>query len=75
MLQKLITFNLSQTCRPKSAGSQCRASEHECDLPEYCSGDSEYCPDNFYKEDGHECRGGRVIILIYTFVYYFSGFL
>ncbi|KAB7497042.1 Disintegrin and metalloproteinase domain-containing protein 12 [Armadillidium nasatum] len=48
-----------QTCRPRPAGMECRAALHECDLPEYCSGDSEYCPDNFYKEDGYPCLGGQ----------------
>lgn len=32
-------------CRPKSPGTLCRpADAHECDLPEYCTGQSEYCP-------------------------------
>ncbi|XP_076058240.1 uncharacterized protein LOC143035271 [Oratosquilla oratoria] len=47
-----------QTCRPRPAGYGCRPSVHECDLDEYCSGDSEYCPDDVHKEDGHECSRG-----------------
>ncbi|XP_050435802.1 disintegrin and metalloproteinase domain-containing protein 28 [Adelges cooleyi] len=43
------------TCRPRPAGVECRAAPHECDLPEYCDGDSEYCPDNVYKIDGSTC--------------------
>uniref|UniRef100_A0A2H1WTQ7 SFRICE_027561 n=1 Tax=Spodoptera frugiperda TaxID=7108 RepID=A0A2H1WTQ7_SPOFR len=52
-----------QTCRPKSAGTVCRSADRECDLPEYCTGYSEYCPDDVFKmdttpcgKDGEECR-------------------
>ncbi|XP_050532167.1 disintegrin and metalloproteinase domain-containing protein 28 [Daktulosphaira vitifoliae] len=43
------------TCRPKAIGFECREATHECDLPEYCSGDSEYCPENVFKIDGTDC--------------------
>ncbi|CAH1405789.1 unnamed protein product [Nezara viridula] len=43
------------TCRPKVAGTMCRSSDHECDLPEYCTGHSEYCPDDVFKMDGEPC--------------------
>ena len=29
-----------KTCRPKSPGAICRLSDHECDLPEFCTGRS-----------------------------------
>ncbi|KAF2356601.1 Peptidase M12B ADAM/reprolysin [Trinorchestia longiramus] len=48
-----------QTCRPKEAGTECRSAHRECDLPEYCRGDSEYCPDDVFQEDGHECHAGK----------------
>lgn len=49
-----------QTCRPKSAGTVCRSAERECDLPEYCTGHSEYCPDDIYKMDTTPCgKGGQ----------------
>ncbi|CAL4062248.1 unnamed protein product, partial [Meganyctiphanes norvegica] len=48
-----------QTCGPKQAGVECRSATHECDLPEYCTGDSEYCPENVFKEEGAECMYGR----------------
>lgn len=48
-----------ETCRPKLAGVKCRTAVHECDLPEYCTGDSEYCPDDSFKSDGHECMAGQ----------------
>ncbi|XP_058977913.1 disintegrin and metalloproteinase domain-containing protein adm-2 isoform X2 [Musca domestica] len=47
------------TCRPKMAGTQCRNSENECDLPEYCTGESEYCPQDVFKRDTEECDGGQ----------------
>ncbi|KAG0722835.1 Disintegrin and metalloproteinase domain-containing protein 12 [Chionoecetes opilio] len=48
-----------QTCRPRMAGRECRASVHECDLPEFCTGDSEYCPSDVFKADGHQCQHGQ----------------
>ncbi|KAF9413477.1 hypothetical protein HW555_008315, partial [Spodoptera exigua] len=44
-----------QTCRPKSAGTVCRSADRECDLPEYCTGYSEYCPDDVFKMDTTPC--------------------
>jgi hypothetical protein len=49
-----------QSCRPKTAGSICRSADHECDLPEYCTGQSEYCPDDVFKMDGELCDRGKV---------------
>ena len=48
-----------KTCRPKSAGTECRSAEHECDLPEYCTGQSEYCPVDVFKMDGEPCSMGK----------------
>lgn len=50
-----------QTCRPKTAGSLCRAADYECDLPEFCTGQSEYCPADIYKMDTEICDDGKVI--------------
>ncbi|XP_075986793.1 uncharacterized protein LOC142983687 [Anticarsia gemmatalis] len=48
------------TCRPKSAGTVCRSAGRECDLPEYCTGHSEFCPDDVYKMDTTPCgKGGQ----------------
>ncbi|XP_048486467.1 disintegrin and metalloproteinase domain-containing protein 19 [Plutella xylostella] len=44
-----------ETCRPKSAGTVCRAAERECDLPEHCSGHSEHCPEDVFKMDATPC--------------------
>ncbi|XP_017779843.1 PREDICTED: disintegrin and metalloproteinase domain-containing protein 9 isoform X2 [Nicrophorus vespilloides] len=48
-----------QTCKPKNAGTMCRSADYECDLPEYCTGQSEYCPDDIYKMDTELCDGGK----------------
>ncbi|XP_067007544.2 disintegrin and metalloproteinase domain-containing protein 12 isoform X2 [Anabrus simplex] len=44
-----------QTCQIKAAGNECRSADHECDLAEFCTGQSEYCPDDVYKMDGEVC--------------------
>ncbi|XP_011304121.1 disintegrin and metalloproteinase domain-containing protein 28 [Fopius arisanus] len=46
------------TCQLKRAGVTCRIAERECDLPEFCTGTSEYCPEDIYKINGLVCRGG-----------------
>ena len=38
----------------------CRAPVGECDLPEFCWGDSQYCPEDVYLQDGVECYNGQV---------------
>ncbi|XP_032680075.1 uncharacterized protein LOC116848283 [Odontomachus brunneus] len=48
-----------ETCRPKNAGTECRNANRECDLPEYCTGQSEYCPADVFKIDGETCNGGK----------------
>ncbi|KAI8045595.1 hypothetical protein M5D96_001777 [Drosophila gunungcola] len=47
------------TCLPKLAGSACRTAENECDLPEYCTGESEYCPADVFRRDTEPCDGGQ----------------
>ncbi|XP_057341759.1 uncharacterized protein LOC130678494 [Microplitis mediator] len=48
-----------KTCKPKNAGVECRDAEHECDLAEYCTGQSEYCPKDVFKIDGESCNMGK----------------
>ncbi|CAH0721226.1 unnamed protein product, partial [Brenthis ino] len=48
-----------QTCRPKSAGTVCRSADKECDLPEYCSGYSEFCPKDVFKMDATPCANNE----------------
>lgn len=47
------------TCHPRTAGTICRKAEEECDLPEYCTGESEYCPQDYFKRDTELCDDGK----------------
>ncbi|KAL5284165.1 hypothetical protein ACFFRR_006446 [Megaselia abdita] len=47
------------TCKPKTAGTECRTAETECDLPEFCTGESEYCPTDVFKRDTEICDKGE----------------
>ena len=47
------------TCKPKDPGQMCRRSDHECDLPEFCTGSSEFCPKDVFKVDGTSCKVGQ----------------
>lgn len=47
------------TCKPKAAGTECRAAGTECDLPEFCTGESEFCPADFFKRDTEPCDNGE----------------
>ncbi|CAK6968653.1 disintegrin and metalloproteinase domain-containing protein 33 [Scomber scombrus] len=46
-------------CKLKQAGTMCRGPAGACDLPEYCTGASPYCPSNVYLLDGSSCQYGR----------------
>lgn len=37
-------------------GTECRASNNECDLPEYCNGTSQFCQPDFTVQNGHPCH-------------------
>lgn len=41
------------------AGTTCREAAGSCDLPEYCTGASPYCPANVYLLDGSSCAYGE----------------
>ncbi|XP_064465637.1 zinc metalloproteinase-disintegrin-like EoMP06 [Ornithodoros turicata] len=43
------------TCKVKKSATLCRDTVTECDLPEYCDGQSEFCPVDVYLQDGTEC--------------------
>ncbi|KAG7506865.1 zinc metalloproteinase-disintegrin-like 2d [Solea senegalensis] len=42
-------------CQFKGAGSVCRRSSSDCDLPEYCTGMSEVCPEDNFEMNGKPC--------------------
>uniref|UniRef100_A0AAR2JPS4 ADAM metallopeptidase domain 19a n=1 Tax=Pygocentrus nattereri TaxID=42514 RepID=A0AAR2JPS4_PYGNA len=46
-------------CKLKQAGTMCRGPAGTCDLPEYCTGGSPYCPSNVYLLDGSSCQSGN----------------
>ncbi|XP_036372726.1 disintegrin and metalloproteinase domain-containing protein 33-like [Megalops cyprinoides] len=46
-------------CKLKQAGTMCRGPAGACDLPEYCTGASPYCPSNVYLLDGSSCHNDR----------------
>ncbi|EFO19855.2 reprolysin [Loa loa] len=43
------------TCQMLPATTICRQATNECDLPEYCDGQMEHCPADFFVQDGLEC--------------------
>lgn len=49
---------VSCLCQLKQAGTMCRGPAGACDLPEYCTGASPYCPANVYLLDGSSCQYG-----------------
>ncbi|XP_054846116.1 disintegrin and metalloproteinase domain-containing protein 33 [Eublepharis macularius] len=48
-----------RSCKLKTAGTMCREPAGSCDLPEYCTGASPYCPTNVYLLDGTPCSYGE----------------
>jgi len=47
------------TCKIRPSSDQCRpAKDQHCDFADFCSGESEWCPD-LYKRDGTPCVRGN----------------
>ncbi|KAL1264065.1 hypothetical protein QQF64_004420 [Cirrhinus molitorella] len=44
-----------ENCQINVAGTPCRPSINQCDLPEFCGGTSPFCPADFYMMDGLPC--------------------
>ncbi|XP_032902194.1 disintegrin and metalloproteinase domain-containing protein 12-like [Amblyraja radiata] len=47
-----------KNCKFLPAGTVCRPRRGECDLPEFCTGSSQDCPNNHYMKDGYTCSNG-----------------
>ncbi|XP_059823259.1 disintegrin and metalloproteinase domain-containing protein 23-like isoform X2 [Hypanus sabinus] len=45
----------NHTCQFLKRGYDCRDPVNDCDIPEYCTGDSGQCPPNLHKQDGYAC--------------------
>ncbi|XP_060129780.1 disintegrin and metalloproteinase domain-containing protein 20-like [Zootoca vivipara] len=45
-------------CQYLPAHYVCRQEVSSCDLPEYCNGTSEWCPEDVYVQDGAPCSDG-----------------
>ncbi|XP_045640078.1 disintegrin and metalloproteinase domain-containing protein 15 isoform X6 [Ursus americanus] len=52
-----------QNCQLRPASWQCRPSRGDCDLPEFCSGDSPQCPPDVSLGDGEPCAGGQAVCM------------
>jgi len=48
-----------ENCKIKAKGVVCRKANNECELDDYCTGKSFYCPENRYKRNGVSCRNGK----------------
>ncbi|KAM4836627.1 uncharacterized protein RHO17_022187 [Thomomys bottae] len=44
-----------QGCHFMELGTVCREKDNECDLPEWCNGTSEHCPEDVYVQDWSPC--------------------
>uniref|UniRef100_A0A098M208 Metalloproteinase (Type III) 9a n=1 Tax=Hypsiglena sp. JMG-2014 TaxID=1550645 RepID=A0A098M208_9SAUR len=48
-----------EQCRFKGTDAECRASKHDCDLAEHCTGQSVECPTDSLQRDGHPCQNNQ----------------
>ncbi|KAG8520012.1 Disintegrin and metalloproteinase domain-containing protein 15, partial [Galemys pyrenaicus] len=52
-----------QNCQLRPAGWQCRPPRGDCDLPEFCLGDSSQCPPDISLGDGEPCGDGQALCM------------
>ncbi|XP_032753865.1 disintegrin and metalloproteinase domain-containing protein 15 isoform X3 [Rattus rattus] len=52
-----------QNCKLQPAGWQCRLPTDDCDLPEFCLGDSSQCPPDIRLGDGEPCASGEAVCM------------
>ncbi|XP_051897535.1 disintegrin and metalloproteinase domain-containing protein 8-like isoform X2 [Pristis pectinata] len=48
-----------KNCKIQPAGQSCRVAHHDCDLTDYCDGQSSQCPEDAFKMNGSPCRNGE----------------
>uniref|UniRef100_A0A8D0G8L8 ADAM metallopeptidase domain 23 n=1 Tax=Sphenodon punctatus TaxID=8508 RepID=A0A8D0G8L8_SPHPU len=49
----------NETCLFFPRNYDCRETVNECDIMEYCTGDSGQCPPNLHKQDGYACDSNQ----------------
>ncbi|CAO2598861.1 Disintegrin and metalloproteinase domain-containing protein 15 [Lemmus lemmus] len=52
-----------QDCKLQPADWQCRPRRDDCDLPEFCPGDSSQCPPDLRLGDGEPCASGQAVCM------------
>ncbi|XP_049974763.1 disintegrin and metalloproteinase domain-containing protein 15 isoform X5 [Alexandromys fortis] len=52
-----------QDCKLQPADRQCRPRRDDCDLPEFCPGDSSQCPPDLRLGDGEPCASGEAVCM------------
>lgn len=58
-----LTLLFTQLLQLRAAGGQCRPARGECDLPEFCTGDSAQCPPDLGLGDGEPCANGAAVCM------------
>ncbi|XP_062995208.1 zinc metalloproteinase-disintegrin-like NaMP [Elgaria multicarinata webbii] len=48
-----------EKCQLRRAGAVCRLANHDCDLPELCTGLSHQCPIDRFRVNGHPCKNNQ----------------
>ena len=56
----------------KAPSTLCRAAASECDLPEFCHGNTEWCPRDVHKQNGITCDNEEVSFLSVLMTHWFG---
>nr|XP_005991939.1 PREDICTED: disintegrin and metalloproteinase domain-containing protein 28 [Latimeria chalumnae] len=48
-----------ENCKIMTVGAKCRNRKDECDLPEFCTGQSAQCPRDKFRVNGYPCQNGQ----------------